>query len=524
MSRFFSRSTRVGFLASVIGNHSRAQVGIGSHDLNRFEIDQHQSSPPGKLMIVIASLGVVALFISGYLGWIALNSSKVAGCGGGSIFDCNDVINSRWSRWLGVPVSFLAFGMYATLLASIAVGSMQRTSMRTRKVAWGSVVTIGLSAGLAAIWFTSLQFFVLKHLCTYCLAAHTCGLMIAALILWFQPLGGKTIGYLALVSLLGFGVLAGGQLSVKPVTYKVIEYDPPSENANEIETFEFTPADDPAFDSQEAKTTAIQSRPSQPARTMLTTNRWQAWLATFQPNQLIQSQVGIVTFQEDVVTTQPQTGFEQSAASLRTPGTTNTADIKPKERRFVSMSGGSLKLDVAQWPLAGKQDAKYIFVEMFDYTCDHCRRTHAAVIEAQRALNDDVAVIALPIPLNTKCNNAIAQTGPRMAEACEISCLAVAVWRVDPSKFKEFHNYLMTTPNVATYAEAFAKANELVNAEQLNAAVASNVPSQYIEQHVELYKKVGAGNVPKLLFPETSIVGEYTSPAALVDMIKNNAE
>jgi hypothetical protein len=38
---------------------------------------------------------------------------------------------------------------------------------------------------------------------------------------------------------------------------------------------------------------------------------------------------------------------------------------------------------------------------------------------------------------------------------------------------------------------------------------------------VELYKLAGKGNVPKLIFPSTTVVGEFTSGDSLVEIIKN---
>lgn len=527
MSRAISKLFNVE-LSSIQKKHvdsSPRQTAVCSSEWKGSDVGDGQDSQLPRVMIVVALIGLVALGITSYLGWVALNSSKVAGCGGGSIFDCNDVINSRWSRWLGIPVSFVAFGMYATMIASVAVGSMKRISNRTRNIACGLVVATGLSAGLAAIWFISLQIFVLKHLCTYCLAAHSCGLTISVLLMWFRPLGSKAFGYLSLLSLLGFGVLVGGQLLFKPVTYKVIEFETPAQNSTEVETFEFAPVfEAPAAEPTEEKTSAIQSIRTLRNQSVSVTNLRQAMSWVIYAKPLIRSQISLFVCQDYDPTAPENIAANSTAASGSSLAATQTAGANQsnqKARRFVSMSGGSLRLDIAQWPLAGKQDAKYIFVEMYDYTCDHCRRTHAAIAGAKTVLNGDVAVVALPIPLNTKCNNAITQTGPRMAEACEISKLAVAVWRVDPSKFDEFHNYLMTTLSVVTYGEAIAKAGELVDAVKLNEVVASEIPGQYIAQHVELYKKVGAGNVPKLLFPTTSIVGEFASPEALVDVIKS---
>ncbi len=52
-------------------------------------------------------------------------------------------------------------------------------------------------------------------------------------------------------------------------------------------------------------------------------------------------------------------------------------------------------------------DAPYIFVELFDYTCPHCRATQRAIKGAREALKDDLAVIVLPVPLSRQCNDTV---------------------------------------------------------------------------------------------------------------------
>lgn len=111
----------------------------------------------------------------------------------------------------------------------------------------------------------------------------------------------------------------------------------------------------------------------------------------------------------------------------------------PQRRIVVAIHGGTLKLDIAQWPVFGSQDAKYVFVEMFDYCCD-------------------------------------------------------------------------------------LKAADLVGGERLDRELATTVASQYIARHVELHRRVGGGNVPKLLFSDTTVVGEYTSVDGLVRIIQQQFE
>ena len=78
------------------------------------------------------------------------------------------------------------------------------------------------------------------------------------------------------------------------------------------------------------------------------------------------------------------------------------------ERRLIGVTGDKFKLDIRQWTLLGKPEARYVFVEMYDYTCPHCRNTHRAIRGAFDRFGDDLAVIALPVPLDRKCNSAAA--------------------------------------------------------------------------------------------------------------------
>ena len=64
----------------------------------------------------------------------------------------------------------------------------------------------------------------------------------------------------------------------------------------------------------------------------------------------------------------------------------------------------------------------------------------------------------------------------------------------------------------------------LVGTKQLDAELASGIPEQYVARHVEIYTKVGAGTIPKLMFPRTSVVGEYSSVDGLVDLIYHEAD
>jgi|GEM_PF-284640 len=215
-----------------------------------------------------------------------------------------------------------------------------------------------------------------------------------------------------------------------------------------------------------------------------------------------------------------------SETSKSTPADEKSAPVTPEvpeavapvvpARRLLTFAGNRFTLDVQQWPLLGKTDAKYVFVEMFDYTCPHCRNTHQAIAGAQKHYGDDLAIFVLPVPLEKECNPAA--SGGGHPGACELARIAIAVWRVDPSKFQTFHDWMFQSSRTESAARQYAET--LVDKERLKTEMASGVPNQYIGRHVDLYKRVGSGQVPKLIFPTTTMQGEVNSVKTLCQAIE----
>jgi len=222
----------------------------------------------------------------------------------------------------------------------------------------------------------------------------------------------------------------------------------------------------------------------------------QAWMYGLHPLLLLTAQVDIGG---------PTVGGEQKTESARA------------DRKLVSILNG-VQLDVTQWPLLGNPNAKYVIVEMLDYTCGHCQNTHAAIQGAMQAYGDQLAVIILPVPLDANCNSQINATSAEHREACQIAKLAIAVWHLSPDRFTQFHNWLMETkPN---FAQATVQAESLIDREKLQAELRSSTPSNFITKNVDLYKRASAGAIPKIMFPRTSAVGEMRSKDTLISLIE----
>jgi uncharacterized membrane protein len=125
----------------------------------------------------ILALAIAGMILSGYLTYFAWQGQSVAGCTVGSA--CDVVLNSRWSRLLGMPISFWGFLTYA-LLAAIA---WNKTTPSQWKMAW-TVTIIGL---LYSLYLTGVSLIVLDSACPYCLTSLGLMTTIFAVLLMRRP-------------------------------------------------------------------------------------------------------------------------------------------------------------------------------------------------------------------------------------------------------------------------------------------------------------------------------------------------
>jgi uncharacterized membrane protein len=120
-------------------------------------------SPRSRLLLFLSLAGLI---LNALLLWWKLGdpSAAVAGCGGGG--DCNDVLASRWSQVLRVPIPVLGVVVYAVLAWAIF-----------QKCDFIATFCYGTIAG-AAVWLILVQAAVLQRFCPWCMAAHGVGIVL----------------------------------------------------------------------------------------------------------------------------------------------------------------------------------------------------------------------------------------------------------------------------------------------------------------------------------------------------------
>jgi len=109
----------------------------------------------------VATLSLLAAALASFLLWQSLSGAAIPGCGGGS--SCDSVLSSRFSRIGPVPVSAAALPIFLMIIfCSIATLS---ANPRLRNLSRQLLLPLAIIDSGAAIWFISIQAFILHRFC-----------------------------------------------------------------------------------------------------------------------------------------------------------------------------------------------------------------------------------------------------------------------------------------------------------------------------------------------------------------------
>ena len=405
-------------------------------------------------------MAVVALCLSGYLTWTTWSASQVAGCGTDGLVDCDHVLASNWSKWLGLPVGLLGALAYMGILAACWFAARHAQGL-----AQTALLALSLLAAGSAVWFIGLQIVVLQSVCIYCMAVHSCSLSIGVLTLLLlreASIGSKEgrmrtlLGVASVVSpsssqsetvtldginplvatgiaSVGLALLMGGQFFFQPAGLrleKIAEALAPSDTATTLaedtvaEAGDVAPADESAPESDE------QAEPAE---------------LSFEDNADGPGSLASIVDQEE-----PE------------PSSTQPVSVRRATRRLISFGGLAEPIDVYDVPLLGNPEAKHVIVEMLDYTCTHCRRLHPQVHAALERYGDQMAFVVVHVPLSKRCNPNIQYDQAVHLYACAYARLALGVWKLDRTKFVQYHEWLMESEKPPSIFEARRQAMRLV--------------------------------------------------------------
>lgn len=171
--------------------------------------------------------------------------------------------------------------------------------------------------------------------------------------------------------------------------------------------------------------------------------------------------------------------------------------------RVLRLHGGRFQLNADELPTLGSATATNLALSFFDYTCHHCREMHGHLRAIERMFAGRLAFISLPMPLDTSCNPMISSTAAAHLHACQYARLALAVWRARREVHAEFDDWLFAPAVPPGVAEARARAESLVGAAALEAALRDPWIDQQIRRNIELYvanaRAAGGTGMPQLV-------------------------
>lgn len=442
-----------------------------------------QSAPnPRRFLLPVRLLIAAALGWSAYLAWAAVTEGGVAGCGPAS--GCDQVLQSRWSVWLGVPVSFAALALYAAMFGATLWLRRPRTVTAQRR-AWTVLVPGAVAVLGAVLWFVTLQLAVIKAVCPYCMAAHFCGALAAVLILVAAPIGepqGKpwqvakqvflqpsAAWKLALAAGAGVAVLIAGQVWYQPKLFTVAAAGTAALAANPTASG-FDPSGSPTSLPPAVATNAILQQPG-----------------------------------------------------ARQPEPTEPAVTPPNLPPRIYPIYGGILLNLREVPLIGSPDAPYVMVSLFDYSCHHCRLMHGHLMQVHRSVGNQLAIINLPVPLSPACNFTVQRTHPDHVHACDYARIGLAVWRTNRGAMGRFDDWIFTPEKPPAPAEVRAFAEQLVGSNALHQALNDRWIDRQLEQGVSLYATnylhLQQSSMPQLIIGSNLVTGVLRGPEDLYPIL-----
>ncbi|MCA9485339.1 MAG: hypothetical protein KC506_00680 [Nanoarchaeota archaeon] len=119
--------------------------------------------------IIIHGLLLILIVLSGYLSYVDSLGSGETVCLTGSD-GCDQVQNSKYGSFLGVKVFYWGLAGFTTLLILFIISNSKNKYRQNAKELF---ILFSLIGAIVAAFFLYTQFFILKSVCSTCLAVDT---------------------------------------------------------------------------------------------------------------------------------------------------------------------------------------------------------------------------------------------------------------------------------------------------------------------------------------------------------------
>jgi len=184
---------------------------------------------------------------------------------------------------------------------------------------------------------------------------------------------------------------------------------------------------------------------------------------------------------------------------------------------------GMFQFDLREVPVVGSVDAPYAMLSLFDYTCHHCRVMHPLLMQAHQLFPTNLAIVSLPMPLDSTCNYTVRRTPVTHSNACHYAQLGLAVWRADKQKQPAFDDYIFSGEKPPAFEAAVDFARKLVGAEALDKAVRDAWIGQQLSRSISIYATnyfhIRNGSMPQIMINTNLTTGTLESVKDLLKIL-----
>ncbi len=205
--------------------------------------------------------------------------------------------------------------------------------------------------------------------------------------------------------------------------------------------------------------------------------------------------------------------------------------VKPTAQYNEGQTPESLPtVNVQEAPIIGPRGAAHTLFLLFDYNCAHCQKLHFMVQEMVDRYKGKLAVVLCPTPLNSHCNAYVPKDVKAFSTSCELTRIGLAVWRVKPSAFDEFEQFMFTFKSGSRWESrtpeaARAKAIEILGQPAFESALKDSWIDGYMESCVQLFGHTlqgGKGGIPKLVYGSRWVIPQPENTDNLMDIVQTS--
>ncbi|AFC69697.1 thiol:disulfide interchange protein [Rickettsia amblyommatis] len=166
--------------------------------------------------------------------------------------------------------------------------------------------------------------------------------------------------------------------------------------------------------------------------------------------------------------------------------------------------------DSTSFPVIGNKDGDVTIIVFYDYNCSYCKKSDASINELLQ--NDPkVKVVLRPLPI--------------LGDASEyLARIVLAVYKVNPSKFKAVHDELIKIRDVSKESIKELLTENGLNATEIEEIADSNEIKDLITQNMKIARSLRIQGVPAYIIDSKLIPGLIDFPQLLniVKEIRDN--